>query len=304
MTTTDTGTLEDVQQRLVGRAALDQRFIGREGERVHVLETGDGPPLVVMHGTGNSGLFLLPLLERLERVKTIAVDRPGFGQSDPRPVPRAQFKAAAVEWIDAVLDELGLSEASFLGHSMGGLWSVWFAIARPDRVTKLVILGGAPALPGARAPFPFRMMALPGVGRALQRPQASPASVLKFANFVRERDALASQPEMLDLMVASTNDATSKESVRTEVQAVIPPYAIALPSAFRKEVRVSPADLKRITAPTLIVWGEREPVGTVASARALRETIPDARLEFVPGGHAPWLDEPLRISRIVSDFLR
>lgn len=304
MASTDTRTLQVVHQRLTDRAALRKRSLEVDGRRVHIVENGEGPPLVIIHGTGNSGLFMLPLLERLEGVRTIAVDRPGFGQSDPRPTPRAEFKDAAIAWVDHLFDELGLSEASVLGHSMGGLWSVWYAIARPQRVTKLVIMGGAPALPGARAPFPFRMMALPGVGRALQRPQATPASVLKFANFVRERDALASQPEMLDLLVASSNDPTSKESVRIEVQAVIPPRAIVSPTTFRPRVRVRQADLERISAPTLIVWGDREPVGTATSARRLQETIPDARLELVPGGHAPWLDAAPRISRLVSDFLR
>ena len=65
MTTTDTRMLAEVQQRLVDRASLDHRFIGRVGEQLHVVETGDGPPLVVIHGSGNSSLFLLPLLERL-----------------------------------------------------------------------------------------------------------------------------------------------------------------------------------------------------------------------------------------------
>lgn len=304
MTTTDTRKLAEVQQRLADRATLDHRFIGRHGERLHVVETGDGPPLVVIHGTGNSSLFLLPLLERLEGVRTIAVDRPGFGQSDPRPIPRGRLREATINWIDGMLDDLGLHDASFLGHSMGGLSSVWYAIARPERVTKLVIMGGAPALPGARAPLPFRMMALPGVGRVLQKQKASPKSVLKFASFVGERDALADQPEMLDLMVASSNDPVSKASVRTEVQSLIPPHGIVFPSAFRPEVRVRPSDLERITAPTLIVWGDREPVGTVDSARNLSNTIPDARLEFVPGGHAPWLGEAPRVSKIVSDFLR
>lgn len=304
MSDVNTLTLHDVQSRLVGRASLDERFVSPDGHRVHVIETGEGPPLVALHGTGNSGLFFLPLLERLEGVRAIAVDRPGFGQSDPRPVPRRRFKNDAVAWIDSLLEELGLEEASFLGHSMGGLWSIWYAIARPERVTKLVIMGGAPALPGARAPLPFRMMALPGVGRLLQLQKASPASVLKFASFVRERDALAAQPEMLELMVASTNDPVAKVSVRIEVQAVIPPYALVSPSAFRSDIRAHPTDLEQIAAPTLIVWGHREPVGTIDSARHLAETIPDARLEFVNGGHAPWLDEAPRIAEFVSDSLR
>ncbi|MFP5331933.1 MAG: alpha/beta fold hydrolase [Acidimicrobiia bacterium] len=304
MASTDVHSLRDIQRQLADRAALAERFIGARGRRVHVLEAGEGHPLVMIHGTGNSGLFLLPLVERLEGVRAIVVDRPGFGLSDPRPSSRKHFKADAVDWIDGVLDELGLDRTSLLGHSMGGLWSVWYACGRPRRVTKLVVLGAAPGLPGTRAPLPFRLMALPGVGRLLQRQHATPASVLKFAGFVGERDALAGQPELLDLQVASTNDPVTKNSVRTEVQALIPPRALLSPSTFRSPIRVQRSDLERITAPTLIVWGDREPVGSTDTADRLSKAIPDSRLEVVPGGHAPWLGEAPRVADIVSDFLR
>lgn len=294
--------LEDVQRQLIRRAGMTERFVGTDGRRVHVIESGSGPPLVVIHGTGNSGTFLLPLLERLEGVRAIAIDRPGFGQTDPHPT-RGHPRERAVAWIDGVLDDLGLNEAALLGHSMGGLWSVWYAIERPERLTRLVVLGGAPALPGARAPLPFRMMAIPGLGRILQRPTATPVSVLRFAAFVREREALAARPEILELMVASTNDPTTKESVRREVRELIPPYAIVSPASFRTAARVDPGELSRIGAPTLIVWGDREPVGTIEAARGLAATIADATLEVVPGGHAPWLGQAERVAALVSRFL-
>lgn len=56
--------------------------------------------------------------------------------------------------------------------------------------------------------------------------------------------------------------------------------------------------------PTLVVWGEREPLGTVSVAKALTELIPDARLEVLPTGHAPWLGQPVRTAATVVDFCR
>jgi hypothetical protein len=54
------------------------------GRRVHVIEAGKGPPVVLLHGSSTSSLLLLPLLERLKGLRGIVVDRPGFGLSDPR----------------------------------------------------------------------------------------------------------------------------------------------------------------------------------------------------------------------------
>jgi pimeloyl-ACP methyl ester carboxylesterase len=66
------------------------------GRRVHVIEAGEGPLVVLLHGSSTSSLVPLPLLERLKGLRGIAVDRPGFGLSDPTGVPRERFRDAAV----------------------------------------------------------------------------------------------------------------------------------------------------------------------------------------------------------------
>ena len=93
------------------------------GRGVHVIEAGDGVPVVFLHGSSTSSLSLLPVLERLEGVRSIAVDRPGFGLSEPAPVPRARFREAAVEFIDEIVEELELDSLALAGNSMGGTWA-------------------------------------------------------------------------------------------------------------------------------------------------------------------------------------
>src|SRR6266508_2637254 len=139
------------------------------GRRVHVIEAGEGPPVVLLHGSSTSSLLLLPLLERLKGLRGIVVDRPGFGLSDPADAPRERFRRAAVEWLDGVLDALGLDATALAGNSMGGTWALWYALARPERVRRLVLLGAAPLLPGTRVPPPLRVMATPKIGELLQR---------------------------------------------------------------------------------------------------------------------------------------
>src|SRR5215207_5862645 len=79
------------------------------GRRVHILEAGEGPPVLLLHGSNTSSLSLLPVLERLEDVRAIAVDRPGFGLSEPARVPSEGFRDGAVEFIDDVADALDLA---------------------------------------------------------------------------------------------------------------------------------------------------------------------------------------------------
>jgi len=56
--------------------------------------------------------------------------------------------------------------------------------------------------------------------------------------------------------------------------------------------------------PTLVVWGEREPLGSVSVAEEVTELIPRARLEVLAGGHAPWLGQPAQAAAAIADFVR
>lgn len=296
-----TNEVVSLHQRLLAGTSVRDRRLDVGGRQVHVLETGHGPPLVLLHGTGGPGLFLLPLLERLERVRAIAADRPGQGLSDPTELPRERFRRAAVAWIDRLLDVLELDSAALLGHSMGGLWSLWYTLARPERVRRLVLLGGTPSLPRTRVPLPFRVMVLPGVGALLQRMPSTPKSVTQFARLVGEGQTVVG--DTLDVLVAAGNDRMAAGTSRDEARAIISPFAIVAPSRFRPQMRVQPEELQRVAAPTLLIWGDRDPVGDATVARATAETIPDARLEVLPAGHGPWLGHADRTADLVTDFV-
>jgi pimeloyl-ACP methyl ester carboxylesterase len=118
---------------------------------------------VLLHGTGNPAGFFLPLLNELHGVRAIAPDRPGVGLSDPIDLPRDRYRESVVAWLDRLLDTLELDTTALLGHSGGGVWALWYALAHPDRVERLVLLG-VPTLPKTRCPLPIRMVGTPGWG--------------------------------------------------------------------------------------------------------------------------------------------
>jgi pimeloyl-ACP methyl ester carboxylesterase len=297
--------MRQVYERLLAGASVRSRHVEMDaGNRVHLLEAGAGPPVVLLHGTGNPAGFLLPLLQHLQGVHAIAPDRPGVGLSNPIDLPAARYRETAVAWLDRLLDNLELDATTLLGHSGGGVWALWYALAHPDRVKKLVLLG-VPTLPKTRCPLPIRLVGTPGLGQLLSRlAPPSPKSVLRLASAVGEKDTIARYPDLVDLLVAAGRDPITDRAAKAEFRALISPFALLSPSGFRRRSRVHPDELRQLAMPTLVLWGERDPVGSIPVARAVTELIPDARLEVLPTGHGPWLGQPTRTAATVTDFMR
>lgn len=293
-----------VERIVAGTTVRSRRVVTSSGDGVHVLETAAAShPAVVLHGTGIAAGFLMPLLEKLDGVHALAPDLPGQGLSDPADLPRNTYPSAAVAWLDRLLDALELDTTAMVGHSGGGRWALWYALARPERVTRLVLIA-PPGLPGTRCPLLYRLLATPGLGALLTR-VAPPTrrSVLQFARFMGEGESLPRHPDLVDLFVAEGRDPIAAAAARTEVQALIPPYALLSRSGFRRRTRVTADELRRLAMPTMLMWGEQEPLGSRSVARGVTDLIPDARLEVVPGGHAPWLGHPERTAAAVTGFL-
>jgi|AntDryMetagUQ889_1029465.scaffolds.fasta_scaffold01901_4 pimeloyl-ACP methyl ester carboxylesterase len=295
--------LRQVYERVLAGSSVRSRSVEVRGSRVHLLETGDGRPVVFLHGTTATAGMFLPLLDELRGVRAVLPDRPGHGLSDPIDLPQDRFREAVVSWIDGLLDALGLNTTAVLGHSGGGVWALWYALAHPNRVERLVLIA-PPALPKTRCPLPIRVIATPGVGGLLSRlAPPTPKSVLQFARFMGEQTTLAAHPDLVDLFVATGRDRVADRVGRAEIRALASPLALLSPSGFRRRSRVRPDELRQVAMPTLMVWGEQEPLGSVAVAQAATDLIPHARLQVLPTGHAPWLGEPAQTAKTVVEFI-
>ena len=130
------------------------RFIEAAGRRTFVIEAGDGPPLVLLHGASaglDAWLTWYPTIERLsDRFRCVTFDQPGFGRTA---MPDCYWnRLARTPHAIAVLDALGVRGATLVGHSEGGFMAARIAIERPDLAGRLVIVtsgGTSPALGGA-----------------------------------------------------------------------------------------------------------------------------------------------------------
>jgi pimeloyl-ACP methyl ester carboxylesterase len=294
-----TAAIEELHRRMLRSAGAHGRFVVRpSGRRVRVVESGDGPPVVHLHGTNTSSLSHLMLPGRTPGIRSYLVDRPGCGLSDPEAFRPEDFREHAVGFVGDMLDALGLDAAHLVGASGGGIWATWYSLAHPERVRGLVMLGSVPTLPGGHPPLPLRLMATAGIGDLMVRAvKPGRRMLLKMMASVGEAEAIVQHPDLLDSLVAGARDPVAVKANLAELRALISPRGI------RPSMRLSREELHRLAVPTLMIWGDRDPVVSLADARSVAEDIPHARLEELPAGHVPQLGNPDRVAALLEEFV-
>ena len=294
-----TPAVKAVYDRMLGAAGAEGRFVPRpSGRLVHVVAVGEGPPVVHLHGTNTSALSHLMLPSRMPGNRSYLVDRSGCGLSDPDPFPSGGLREHAVGFVGDLLDGLSLDTSILVGASGGGIWATWFALTHPERVRGLVMLGSVPTLPGGRAPLPLRLAATPGLGDLMVRAvKPGRRMMVKMLASVGEGETIVRNPELLDSLVAGARDPLAVNANLAELRALMSPRG------FRHSVRFSREDLRRLAVPTLMIWGDHDPVVPLSRAREAAAEIPHARLEVLPAGHAPQLGHPDRVAELLEEFI-
>jgi pimeloyl-ACP methyl ester carboxylesterase len=219
-----------------------------------------------------------------------------MGLSDPVDVQRRTFRDVAVRFVDDVLNALELESAVLVGASGGGVYATWYALERPRRVRGLVLLGSTPTLPGGRVPPPIRMMATPVLGNVMARVKPGRRMLLRMMASVGEATTIERHPDLLDSLVYGARDSVAVSANRAELRALISPFG------FRRATRFDAEELGRLSVPTLMIWGDRDPVVPLAHARAVAARIPAARLEVLAAGHVPQLGHPERVGQLITAF--
>jgi pimeloyl-ACP methyl ester carboxylesterase len=254
-----------------------------------MFDQGEGPPLVVVPGLHGRWEWAKPALQRLaEKCRTISFSLCGDIGSKRRFDSTLGFENY-IRQMDAVLDEAGIQRAAICGVSFGGFVALRYAIARPDRVSALIL---------ASAPGPgFRPNAQQS--RWLSRPWGSaPGFVLTapFRLWPEIRTAIPGWGGQLGFLM--------RQAVRCAAAPIVP-------SLMAARVRGASAldfqgEHNAIKAPTLIVTGEEglDRVVPVASTRAYASLIPRAEYRVIQGtGHLAMLTQPAHFADIVSGFV-
>ncbi|MEZ4573292.1 MAG: alpha/beta fold hydrolase, partial [Thermomicrobiales bacterium] len=152
------------ERRLFDHYGLDPQVHDIEHQdpeiRVRTLEVGSGPPLLLVPGGPGEAFHFAPLMAQLQGWRLITFDRPGGAMSDAVDHREVDLRQFAVSILTAVLDYFELDQVPVLASSMGGLWSLWLALDRPERVSSMVQFSCPALVLGTSAPAPMRVMSV------------------------------------------------------------------------------------------------------------------------------------------------
>jgi 2-hydroxy-6-oxonona-2,4-dienedioate hydrolase len=295
--------LEQAERRLFARYDLDvstrRVALADPPLGVRVLETGEGEPVLLVHGSGMAASTWAPMLRHMGDRRAIAVDLPGFGLSDPYDYSGRPLRAHAVAQLTSVLDALALERVPIVGTSLGAMWALCMALDRPQRVSAVAALGvPAVALPGMHGDPFFTAMTTPVVGSIVSRlpPPPTAGVVRRTMRGAIGRDTVARLPdEVFEVIRQIMRQPGWKQAMRTHL-----PLALKA-GRQRMENALTDDELRRIEAPVLFIWGTDDVYGPPSIGERAVAVMPDARLEVIPGGgHAPFFDDPQRCAALVE----
>ncbi|MGQ0483278.1 MAG: alpha/beta fold hydrolase [Pseudonocardia sp.] len=285
------GRLSSVPLR---RVELHQRVV--HGYRRAFRVAGAGPPLVLLHGIGDSSVTWEPVQASLARNHlVIAPDLLGHGDSDK---PRADYSVAGfANGLRDLLGVLGVDRVTLVGHSLGGGVAMQFAYQFPERTERLILVGSGGAGPEVNPAL--RLLTLPGAQAALSllRMPTSRWQMQAGVACLRLLDTALGQdaPDLLRA-VDALPDATSRAAFIRSLRAVVD---------WRGQV-ITMLDRCYLTAgmPTLLVWGSRDALVPAGHAYRAHAAMPGSRLEIFDGaGHFPFHTDPARFVALLEDFL-
>lgn len=262
---------------------------------VRVQEVGSGPAVVLIHGASVAGVSWINLVKGLGGFRSIVLDRPGCGLSDPMPGAAGKadidaVKRAADHLIPDLLDALELPTAHVLGTSFGGFFALRGAAAAPERVSRVGLYSWSMGVPMERTPLVMRFAGIPAIGQVMARMPITRRAAKMMLRQVGLRGAIDSgkfNAEMLDWFMAVLRyTPTMLNEIRATPKVIQPIKGANQAMLFTDEM------LARVTSPVYCFWGEDDPNGGAETAKRFVARLPHCTLELVPdAGHAPWIDE-------------
>jgi pimeloyl-ACP methyl ester carboxylesterase len=243
----------DARRRVLAGAPVTERRLDLAGVSTALLEAGDGPPVVLLHGQGGwSGMWLPVAGDLAATHRVIAADLPGLGASV---VPGGPPDAARVlDWLGELIRQTCPAPPALVGVSLGASIAARFAIAHPDRLSRLVLVDA-----GSLA----RFRPAPGVLLALVRFVARP-SERSQRSFLRQvtvdpAGARAAIGERWEASQAYGLELARTPSVREANRRLLRELGTKV---------IPPAELARIAVPTSLIWGRQDRVMRLRIAEA------------------------------------
>lgn len=266
------------------------RDVTARGIRTRIAEIGSGPPLLLLHGLLASSHAFDSVLAPLARAfHVVAIDLPGFGESEKPPPTRFSYSfESCAEVVADVIAALGIGRCHLLGHSLGGSVALTLAAEHPEFADHLVLV--APWVHPHPLPRTMRLLLFPLLGTLVFKQLFGRAM---FRSFLDQHAYAPGHPvpsDRLDLYYDAFNSPSAREGARAFLSGMI-------------DTRPTVARLTRIKAPTLVVWGRSDAMLSPQAAPKIVRQLAHAHLEYVDSGHSPHEEAPDAFVEVVERFL-
>ena len=275
---------------------IEHEEIVLHGHRVSYRQASWGPVIVLIHGITGSSITWEEVIEPLaERYTVVAPDLLGHGESAK---PRGDYSLGAyASGIRDLLAALGHSRATVVGHSLGGGIAMQMSYQFPERVDRLILVSSGGL--GREVHLLIRAAVLPGSELVLP--------LLAYAGLIQRIDAVGAFLSRLGLHAgpdleemwrgfSSLSDAEARAAFIHTLRTIIDPTG----------QRVSATDRLYLAKdmPSLLMWGERDPVIPFHHGVRATEQMPGSRLVTFPNaGHFPHRDDPRGFVRELVKFI-
>lgn len=264
------------------------RFVQTRKFKVHYHDAGEGDVIVMLHGSGPGATGWSNFSQNIEvlsqHYRVLAIDMPGWGESDPVTYQEREHSTTLAE----VLDELGIDKIALIGNSMGGGTSVRFAYEYPERVTHLITMGSSS-------------------GESVEMGPGGLTEGLKILQKGYRKPGFETMRELVDVMCFDGSFATD-ELVQARADAVLamPEHAKNFidGSGKRPIVELDWKKVRTISAPTLLFHGRDDRVVHFEHSLRLTSLIKNSRLVLINQcGHWLQIEHAEEFNRLVLDFL-
>jgi pimeloyl-ACP methyl ester carboxylesterase len=266
------------------------------GRRMAFRRGGEGPTILLIHGITNSCRTWEPAMTRLARdYDVIAPDLPGHGDSDRHRGDHSIGAHACM--VRDLLRILEVDRVTVVGHSLGGGIAMQFAYQFPEMTERLGVVSSGGL--GRDVSFLIRSAALPFAEQVL--PLLTAKRLLDAGSAVAgalARVGLRPGADLAEISrgIASLGDTERRAAFVRTVRSVMSPFGQRVTANDRLYLAEG--------TPTLIVWGDRDPIIPVDHGHDAHSRLPHARLEIFEGsGHFPQLDDPERFAELLADFV-
>ncbi len=276
-----------------GDDALRFRSISTSRGRISISEAGSGPAALMIHGLGATKVSFLPTLAALapNGHRAIAVDLPGFGDSD-KPVMGTYNARFFAQSMTALLDALELDRVDVIGNSMGGRVALELGLTAPERVRRLVML--APALAWLRGrPFaPYLRFVVPQLGLIQPAPRWIVEHIVRY-------------------VIPGADTEWTAAGIDEFLRSYLTPRGRAAFYAAARNIYLDAPHgrdgfwtrLPSLEPPSLFVWGRKDPLVPISFERYVREALPNASHLELQCGHVPQLERPKETHQAILRFL-